>query len=700
MKAMKEKFIHFVRMLDVAHSPLRDRMTLVLEWLIIFLAALAYAGGLLDMNPAILQQSGEHNESATRPVVAEIGLNRYGEIPLWNPYMQTGLPMAGDPVNHFWAPVSTLPIWLMGGISGMKVSVFLSYLLAGYGLWYLARVCGLRGLFRVWSSLLFMFSGGLALLWRLGWYELLLGAVWFPWAFASFWQALHKTSRRSLAWAAICSAMVLLPGGGYYPFYLAGSALVILLVALILVKTDRGRMIKRAVAVAILTVGLVAVMLVPIIDGYRLIVREAGSDMNQSGSQPMMYALLNYVISDPEWFSSNALGTQGGWNWFYLGPLSLVFLVCAPLIYRRNRAILIAMTLLFIFLLAWHANRSSPIKYLYDALPFLYQLRFPNRLLYIAAIPLIILSGAGFQAIFLVTRRKLAAFRFDLHTPDGRNYLQIKLRSLVTLAAFAIALLSVQDVYAINQGVAFAPEPLDSKSYRTLRWLKTYDPETYYTNLGPGIMWWTWWTPAAFNLEMPVFNFYYNQHLTTRDAQQAPESPFMATPKYQLWQTQDGTPEGGELVLSSEGIQVWRMPAALPFAFTASDTLISSSAKLSNDLITAAQAHYDGPNRVVAMVNSPGTQAETLVVLVSDYPGWRLQIDGQLAPLTPVNAYLGAQVLPGEHTYTFEFDPPLYRVGALITIITLIVIVIMLRPDPRKPVPVTVEQRDDSDAPK
>ena len=68
----------------------------------------------------------------------------------------------------------------------MKVSAFIAFILAGLGQWYLARVCGLRGIFRLWSSLTFMLSGGLALLWRLGWYELLLGAVWFPFDVCGF----------------------------------------------------------------------------------------------------------------------------------------------------------------------------------------------------------------------------------------------------------------------------------------------------------------------------------------------------------------------------------------------------------------------------------------------------------------------------------------------------------------------------------
>jgi uncharacterized membrane protein YfhO len=177
---------------------------------------------------------------------------------------------------------------------------------------------------------------------------------------------------------------------------------------------------------------------------------------------------------------------------------------------------------------------------------------------------------------------------------------------------------------------------------------------------------------------MPVFNYYYNQHLLPYEAQQAPESPLAASPKYRILQTQDSPPEGDELVQTVGGLQVWQNPAALPFAFTVPSSAIGSGVKLTKDAVAEVPAGYAGTNHIVATVNSPGTQPETLAVLVTHYPGWRVTVDGQPAPLTLANGYLGVQVLPGEHKYTFEFDPPLYRLGAVISIITLIAVVIML----------------------
>jgi len=312
---------------------------ILLEWAIIIVIACGYSfKALLDFNPLQLQQTGEQNGNAVGPLLAEIGVTRYGEIPLWNPFMQTGFPQAGDLLAHFWMPFSTIPVLIWGGINGMKVAVFLEFITAGLGQWYLGQVFGLRGIFRLWSSLTFLLSGGLALLWRLGWCELLLGAAWFPWVFGIFWTALHNKKRLSLVFCAFCVSMVLLSGGGYYPFYLIGCAGIILVVALLTSKGEvRKHMLPRAIGIAALSAGLVGVMLLPLINGYRLTVRIAGPDLSQNGSQPIIYALINYLIATPDWLNANILGTANGWNWFYIGILSIVGFFFLVMAFRNKR---------------------------------------------------------------------------------------------------------------------------------------------------------------------------------------------------------------------------------------------------------------------------------------------------------------------------------------------------------------------------
>lgn len=46
-------------------------------------------------------------------------------------------------------------------------------------------------------------------------------------------------------------------------------------------------------------------MLLPLIDGYRYTARDTLPDREQRLSQPIPYALVNFVVSAPEWFNTD-----------------------------------------------------------------------------------------------------------------------------------------------------------------------------------------------------------------------------------------------------------------------------------------------------------------------------------------------------------------------------------------------------------
>lgn len=653
------------------------------EWAIILLLAYLYSSAtLLNFDPQQLQQTGEHNESVTLPLLAEIGLKRYGEIPLWNPYMLTGFPHVGDFVNHFWNPVGTLPVLIWGGVNGMKVSIFISFVLAGFGQWWLAHVFGVRGFLRLWAGLLFMVSGGLALLWRLGWYELLLGAVWFPWCFASLWWALHKRDRRSLVVTAVCVAMVLTTGGGYYPLYLFVALGVLVGVALLWSgAAERWARLHRAAAVCLFTIGLLAVMLLPMVDGFRYTARDALPDLEQRMSQTIPYALINYVVSAPEWFNSDVLSKGVGASWFYIGYLPLAALLFVPLAYsqaRWRRPAIFALGLLTLVLLAWQASRYPPVSYLYQQIPFLYTFRFPSRLLIIATSPLVVLAALGLQHLLLVARRWGRGRHLALvsHFSEGQGR-GIALRWVLYAALLLVVALSLHDVFRVNQSVAFAPQQRNAKSQAALRWLKEHDPGLYYTTVGGGAIYWDW-VPAGYELEMPIINFRYNRRLRSMDTQTQSGSPFAASPKYMFALPDQPRPENAEMLADFDGVGLWHLPDALPFAFHTDSARLSVG--VTGEGVTPLEARLAGPNQVVVWGETEET-AEQLVVLVSDYPGWRLYVDGQSAPLRPVNGYLGATMRPGEHTYTFVFQPVKHFIGLGISLITLVVMLAILLTD-------------------
>ncbi len=631
-----------------------------LEWAILIAVITFYSHtALLDFDPHQLAQTAEQNESATLPILAETGLRRYGEIPLWNPYMLTGFPHAGDPVSHFWNPVATLPVLLWGGVNGMKVSLFLSLLVAGFGQWFLAHVFGVRGLFRLWAGLVFALSGGLAGLLWLGWYELLVGVAWFPWCFGLLWLALRRRDRLSLVLTALAVAMVITAGGGYYPLYLAVCLAVLTAAAVWRARRGRRRAVfGRALAVAALAIGLSAAYLVPLVDGLRYTARDAPPDPQQITSQPLLYALFNYVVADHAWFKADVLNKGSGWGWFYIGALPLLALAFAPWLfarYRWRRGDVLTLGALLLVLLLWQASRYPPVSLLYDWLPFLTTFRFPNRLLIVATIPLVTLAAVTLQGVAVAAR---AAVR-------RRRMRSAVAWLVVTIPAALLLGAALADVYRVNQPVAMNPHPRNTVARAALTWLRREDPGLYYTNIGGTQVYWDW-SPYAYELEMPMLNFRYNRRVRTMDGQYGSGSPFNAQPKYVLAAADHTPPETATLLTTFSGVNLWRRDDALPFAFTA-----DPARPITWQTVAGQAARLDGPNRVLVTAAGDGARRQ-LVVLVSDYPGWQLRIDGQRAAVEPLNGYLGATLQPGQHTYEFVFRPPSAFVGMAISGLALL----------------------------
>ena len=72
------------------------------------------------------------------------------------------------------------------------------------------------------------------------------------------------------------------------------------------------------------------------------------------------------------------------------------------------------------------------------------------------------------------------------------------------------------------------------------------------------------------------------------------------------------------------------------------------------------------PERLEVLVDDPA--GGLLVVRQSHYPGWRVRIDGNPAPLLMVDSmYLGAQVPPGRHRVTFDYQEVRLDRGAAVS---------------------------------
>jgi hypothetical protein len=81
---------------------------------------------------------------------------------------------------------------------------------------------------------------------------------------------------------------------------------------------------------------------------------------------------------------------------------------------------------------------------------------------------------------------------------------------------------------------------------------------------------------------------------------------------------------------------------------------------------------YDTEKIVIAVHQErPG------ILVVSDvyYPGWNAYVDGNPAPLFPADyAFRGVYLEPGDHTVTMTYEPESFRNGAIISLVTALIL--------------------------
>ncbi len=117
-----------------------------------------------------------------------------GELPLWNPHIFIGHPVAGDPQAGLFYPATWL-IVLLGAQRGIGLMMALHTWLAAWGMARLARNFGSTYVGSLLAGVIYAMSGWMAARYYAGHYTIVLVAAWIPWAILAYRYAL---SRRTL----------------------------------------------------------------------------------------------------------------------------------------------------------------------------------------------------------------------------------------------------------------------------------------------------------------------------------------------------------------------------------------------------------------------------------------------------------------------------------------------------------------------
>jgi hypothetical protein len=319
-----------------------------------------------------------------------------GHLPLWNPYLFSGMPFAADIQSGLFYPANLL-FELAGGsfsYTNMEALATVHYVLAGAFAYLLARSLGTSRLAGWIAGLVWMWSGFLVA--QLGHMNMVEVAVWLPLELLLLRLALLGV--RPLLILPLTSAVLAVA-------FFAGHTQLFLyeLLALALFVAFWGSYRQSVRVLAICLAGaalLAAVQILPSLELTRLSLR-SGISYQESTKFAMAPAGLLTLLA-PHFFGENAQNYWGSWTttevFGYAGILPLV-LAAAALRLRRHSETRFWFWLAVLGVLLSLGEATVLQGWLYRLVPGFDKVRAPGRFLVYFDLAVAMLAALGFDSL-------------------------------------------------------------------------------------------------------------------------------------------------------------------------------------------------------------------------------------------------------------------------------------------------------------
>jgi len=338
-----------------------------------------------------------------------------GEVPNWCPYIFGGMPMVGSLMfaNHYyWAFVPAIrdlvSLLFFGSDFGW---LFIHYILAGFGIFFLLRTLGVHWIFALLCGMLYAYNPTMVVYADVGHGSKVMTIAYLPWILYFIRQLYHKPGPGWAAGLALFFGALLLALHVQIAYY--GAMLIGLYVVYSFItggKTDFIKNIRASfylIAAAILAFGISATLYFQVFEYSEFSQRGGGL----GGGAPWDYATawsfhplesLSYVF--PSFYGYGG-STYWGFMPFtdmsvYWGGLALLF---APLaiVLKRDR---FTIFLIVLAAAAWIVSfgKFLPILYypLYELLPYFNKFRVPSLIQSLVLLSAVVLAGRGLQALW------------------------------------------------------------------------------------------------------------------------------------------------------------------------------------------------------------------------------------------------------------------------------------------------------------
>jgi hypothetical protein len=585
-----------------------------------------------------------------------------GSFPLWNPYIDTGLPFIADPMLHAYNPVVTIPVLMFGVWHGFKIGLVLSFLLAAFGMYVLAASLGTKRVTRIWLALMFAFAGQPAARFFQGQYLFVFGFAWIPWIVFGYVQSLLYRQRWSAALTAISAALLFFSGNAYYAFLMLISLGIITLVWVVRINTTRPFLrwdqprLRLAALIGIVSLLIISIQLLPTLDFLPFVNKAA----DVQGFHNIFQIFMDLTSKDstrPDAFFMLPAREE---FYAYIGYTPFLGLFAIPLVWREKRRWVISLTLILLFTISWISLDRMPWYGWLISQPITHMFRHLLRALLFTSTTILLLGGLGFDSLIRHSQ-EFSAGRISA----GQGRVTTFLRKIPLILLLGLMSYGVVDLFLTNRSI-LKPWRRPQEIYQVMASIKNMDPDWIYVRYNPNNHGHDAIVANDLRFMMPWYH--YTEIRNTQGETRDYFRPLRIEPHYLVTHSVSWIPDQSDWTLLRRmgELMVLKMDHSLPFAFTIPEEEMRGPGEgepAGRDDVLEKDLLWRGPNQSETIIRSTGD--ELLILLVSYHPDWRIHIDGKPAESLNASGLLGVKPLPGLHKYSFRFRPTWFYFGLI-----------------------------------
>ncbi len=322
---------------------------------------------------------------------------RSGEVPLWNPWNNCGIPFLAEWNVMALYPLSAIFVWFEPPQSITYFSL-LHFFIAGIGMYFLARRWTGNKFAACVAGLAFAWNG--LTLHALMWPNSCASIGWAPWV-VFFVDKAMREGGRNIVYAALVGAMQMLAGVPeiiLVTWIISGALFVF---ELIRGEAPRGRVLMRFFSSGFLVAGLTAAQMLPFLDLLRHSQRDASYSSADTWAMPL-WGWANFFVplfrTSPS-FQGVYLQTEQQWtSSYYMGIGIMVLAFFAAIRTRKSRVWLLTAIALVGCVMAFG---KSGLFYavVQKVLPLVGFMRYPSKWVQLAMFCLPLLAAFGIASM-------------------------------------------------------------------------------------------------------------------------------------------------------------------------------------------------------------------------------------------------------------------------------------------------------------